>query len=87
MSLLQLPTKLEGSNKFLEIQSLDSNFTQGSSGQLQLASSVSITSNLTVGGEFTADKINIDEFVFPDNQTEGLKFTCADATAFMIFKS
>ena len=88
-----LNSSLQGRASTLIIESFDSNFTTGSNNQIKLANDVSIANDLTIGNDFTvngtmtADKISIDEFVFPDNNANGLKFTSADTTDYMIFVS
>ena len=75
-----LNTALQGRASTMVIESFDSNFTKGSNNQVKLANDVSIgndltvANDLTVSGTLTSDKINIDEFIFPDNQANGLKF-------------
>ncbi len=88
-----LNTALQGRASTMIIESFDENFTSGSNNQIKLSDNVAIANNLTtagncvVNGFLTADKINIDEFIFPDNVSSGLSFKCSDDTVFMDFKS
>ena len=85
---LALSARLEGSTPFLEIQSVnETQLAFNSSSQLTLATNPVIDGNLTVNGTFTPDIISTNEFTFPDNVANGLKFTCEDSTDFLIFTS
>ena len=91
---LALSARLEGSTPFLEIQSVDTTqLAFNSSSQLAFATNPVIDGNLNIGGnsvitgELTADKINIDEFIFTDNVAKGLNFKSQDDTEYMVFTS
>ena len=93
---ISINNRLQGNNVFLEISDLNGNNLQlDGDRSLEFVSNPTITGNLTIQGTTlnasnataTFDKINIDEFIFTDNQAKGLSFKCEDDTEFMIFQS
>ena len=98
---INLGTRLQGNEGFLEIQSVNSdNFVFDSDSQLNLASSLSIQ-DLTINGNFTnagggaissassefTTSITTPKIIFTDNNSTGLTIEAGDGADYMTFDS